>query len=62
MKPANRTVEIIDISDENIRQYWAQRLGVSTEALKSAIRASRNLEFETIFNYLTNKQNLQAAQ
>ncbi|PWS28724.1 hypothetical protein DHW03_02455 [Pedobacter yonginense] len=44
--------ELIDIADEKDRNYWAARLGVSSERLKSAVRAIRNLELTKIKEYL----------
>lgn len=32
--------EIILLSEETDRNYWANRLGVSSEVLKSAVRAT----------------------
>ncbi|PWS33114.1 DUF3606 domain-containing protein [Pedobacter paludis] len=45
--------ELIDIADEKDRNYWAARLGVSSERLKSAVRAIRNLELIKIKEYLS---------
>ncbi|MBC6110497.1 DUF3606 domain-containing protein [Pedobacter fastidiosus] len=55
--------ELIDIADEQDRNYWAARLGVSSETLKSAIRAIRNLELIKIKEYLNmTKTNQTASQ
>jgi len=45
--------ELIDIANEKDRNYWAARLGVSSERLKSAVRAIRNLELIKIKEYLS---------
>ncbi|MGM9478400.1 DUF3606 domain-containing protein [Pedobacter sp. GSP4] len=47
--------EIILLSEETDRNYWAKRLGVSSEALKSAVRATRCITLTQIVAYL-NKQ------
>lgn len=44
--------EIIDISDEQNRNYWATRLGVSGEKLKTAVRAVQSMEFARLKEYL----------
>ena len=35
--------EIILLSEETDRNYWSNRLGVSSEVLKSAVRATRSI-------------------
>lgn len=45
-------IELIEIADEKDRNYWAARLGVNSEKLKSAVRAIRNLELSKIKEYL----------
>jgi len=45
--------EVVEIADEQDRNYWATRLGVSTEKLKSAIRAVQSMEFSVLKDYLS---------
>ncbi|KQR70382.1 hypothetical protein ASF92_10390 [Pedobacter sp. Leaf176] len=52
----NSNDEFIVVADEQERKYWAARLGVSTETLKSAIRASRSTALNSVKNYLINKK------
>lgn len=49
----NANEEFIVIADEQDRNYWAARLGVSTESLKSAVRATRSLTLQQVKNYLS---------
>ncbi|MCZ4244064.1 DUF3606 domain-containing protein [Pedobacter punctiformis] len=51
--PKNPHMELIEVAEESDRKYWADRLGVSCETLKSAIRAIRNMEFSKVQQYLT---------
>lgn len=44
--------ELIDISDEQDRNYWAARLGVSSEKLKSTVRAIHSMEFAKLKDFL----------
>lgn len=44
--------EYIDITDENNQNYWTERLGVSIETLKSAIRACKSMVFVNVSEYL----------
>ncbi len=44
--------ELIDISDEQDRNYWATRLGVSSEKLKSTVKAVQSMEFSKLKDYL----------
>ncbi|RZJ19251.1 MAG: DUF3606 domain-containing protein, partial [Pedobacter sp.] len=34
------------------RNFWATRLGVSIEKLKSAVRATHSLDYQELKNYL----------
>ncbi|MCZ4223435.1 DUF3606 domain-containing protein [Pedobacter rhodius] len=52
----NSNDEFIVVADEQERNYWAARLGVSIETLKSAIRASRSTTLQSVKNYLINKE------
>jgi len=52
----NSNDEFIVVADEQERNYWAARLGVSTETLKSAIRASRSTALNSVKDYLINKK------
>ncbi|WP_316739384.1 DUF3606 domain-containing protein [Pedobacter aquatilis] len=48
----NPTDEYIAIADEIDQNYWAERLGVSIETLKSAVRACRSTVLEKVSEYL----------
>ena len=48
----NLREELIFIAEEKDRNYWADRLGVSFETLKSAIRATRSLTVDKVKGYL----------
>lgn len=48
--------EFIVVADEQERNYWAARLGVSSETLKSAIRASKSTALNRVKDYLVNKK------
>lgn len=48
--------EIILLSEETDRNYWANRLGVSSEALKSAVRATRSIMLNQIIAYLNQQK------
>ncbi|RYD78755.1 MAG: DUF3606 domain-containing protein [Sphingobacteriales bacterium] len=52
----NNKEEFIVIAEEQDRNYWAARLGVSGETLKSAIRACKSTSLVFIKNYLSLKQ------
>jgi hypothetical protein len=39
----NARKEFIEIADEQDRNYWAARLGISTETLKSAVKALHSM-------------------
>lgn len=60
MKNINQTTgtedEIILLSEETDRNYWANRLGVTSEALKSAVRATRCITLQQITAYLTQQK------
>ena len=47
-----KKVEIINISEEKECNYWTQRLGITLESLKSAIRATQCVTLKEISNYL----------
>ncbi|QPH40404.1 DUF3606 domain-containing protein [Pedobacter endophyticus] len=49
----NARKEFIEIADEQDRNYWATRLGVSGEKLKSAIKAIQSMEFTRLKEFLT---------
>jgi len=51
----NSNDEFITVAEEQDRSYWAGRLGVSIETLKSAIRASKSTAFLNVQNYLLQK-------
>jgi hypothetical protein len=44
--------QLIDIAEEENRCFWASKLGVSIEKLKSAVRATHSLEYRLLKNYL----------
>ncbi|WP_343524493.1 DUF3606 domain-containing protein [Pedobacter sp.] len=48
--------EIILLSEETDRNYWANRLGVSSEVLKSAVRATRCITLDQITAYLSQRK------
>lgn len=48
----NARKEFIDIADEQDRNYWAARLGISSEKLKSAVKALHSMEFSKLRAYL----------
>jgi len=50
--------EIILLSEESDRNYWANRLGVSSEVLKSAVRATRCITLNQITAYLNQQKNI----
>ncbi|GAA4212801.1 hypothetical protein GCM10022289_44120 [Pedobacter jeongneungensis] len=60
MKNLNQTTgikeEIILLSEETDRNYWANRLGVSSEVLKSAVRATRCITLHQITAYLNQQK------
>lgn len=60
MKNLNQTPsikeEIILLSEETDRNYWADRLGVSSEVLKSAVRATRCITLNQITAYLNQQK------
>ncbi|QPH40023.1 DUF3606 domain-containing protein [Pedobacter endophyticus] len=47
--------EIILLSEESDRNYWCDRLGVSHEVLKSAVRATKSITLSQIAAYLNEK-------
>jgi len=48
--------EIILLSEETDRNYWANRLGVSSEVLKSAVRATRSIMLNQVTAYLNQQK------
>ena len=60
MKNLNQTTgtedEIIILSEETDRNYWANRLGVTSEVLKSAVRATRCITLRQITAYLSQQK------
>ncbi|KQM76954.1 hypothetical protein ASE74_16910 [Pedobacter sp. Leaf216] len=60
MKNLNQTSsikeEIILLSEETDRNYWADRLGVTSEALKSAVRATRCITLNQVTAYLNQQK------
>ncbi|WP_157258169.1 DUF3606 domain-containing protein, partial [Pedobacter ginsenosidimutans] len=48
--------EIILLSEETDRNYWANRLGVSSEVLKSAVRATRSIMLDQVTAYLNQQK------
>ena len=45
--------EVVEIADEQDRNYWATRLGVSSEKLKSAVKAVQSMEFLKLKDYIS---------
>ena len=50
--------EFIIVADEQNRNYWAAKLGVSIETLKSAIRACKSTTVKSVRNYLSNREKI----
>ncbi|MFD2580952.1 hypothetical protein ACFSR6_00510 [Pedobacter vanadiisoli] len=48
----NARKEFVDIADEQDRDYWAARLGISTEKLKSVVKALHSMEFSKLKEHL----------
>ncbi|WP_025146672.1 DUF3606 domain-containing protein [Pedobacter jeongneungensis] len=48
----NARKEFIEIADEQDRNYWAARLGVTAEKLKSVVKAIQSMEFSILKEYL----------
>lgn len=51
-KMAKARKELVEIADEQDRRYWASRLGVSEEQLKTAIRAVQSMDYIRLKEYL----------
>jgi hypothetical protein len=52
---SNQKTEIVSISEEKDLIYWTIKPGITTEVLKSAIRATRCVTLNDIFVYLDKK-------
>ena len=50
------SAELIDIAEEKDRNFWASRLGVTCEKLKTAVRATHSLEYQKVKSYLRKKK------
>jgi len=48
----NARKEFIEIADEQDRNYWAARLGVTGDKLKSVVKAIQSMEFSILKEYL----------
>jgi hypothetical protein len=48
----NARKEFIEIADEQDRDYWAARLGVTSDKLKSVVKAIQSMEFSVLKEYL----------
>lgn len=46
---------LIDISETHQLVYWADKLGVRPEVIKTAVRASRSNRIEQIINYIISR-------
>ena len=46
------TTQLLDLSEQSELNYWAEKLGVRPEVIKTAVRASRNNSITSIVNYL----------
>ncbi|WP_129717609.1 DUF3606 domain-containing protein [Pedobacter sp. SYP-B3415] len=55
MKNFSNLRETVDISEEQQTLYWTRRLKVSEASLKSAIRATCDVNVQTIEAYLKQK-------
>ncbi|WP_316844952.1 DUF3606 domain-containing protein [Pedobacter psychrodurus] len=53
---SNIKEEIVLLSEETDRNYWANRLGVTSEVLKSAVRATRCITLNQITAYLNQQK------
>ncbi|KQM78086.1 hypothetical protein ASE74_15365 [Pedobacter sp. Leaf216] len=49
----NARKEFIEIADEQDRNYWAARLGVTGDKLKSVVKAIQSMEFSILKDYLS---------
>jgi len=48
----NARKEFIEIADEKDRDYWATRLGITGDKLKSVVKAIQSMEFSVLKEYL----------
>jgi hypothetical protein len=44
--------KIIGVAEEKEQLFWASEFGISIERLKSIIKATRSLDYETIRQYI----------
>jgi len=46
--------QLLDLSEQKELNYWAEKLGVRPEVIKTAVRASRNNSIACIVSYVEN--------
>jgi len=46
--------QLLDLSEQKELNYWAEKLGVRPEVIKTAVRASRNNSIASIVSYVEN--------
>ena len=46
--------QLLDLSEQKELNYWAEKLGVRPEVIKTAVRASRNNSIASIVTYVEN--------
>lgn len=46
--------QLLDLSEQKELNYWAEKLGVRPEVIKTAVRASRNNSIASIVRYVEN--------
>ena len=46
--------QLLDLSEQKELNYWAEKLGVRPEIIKTAVRASRNNSIASIVSYVEN--------
>jgi len=45
-------IQLLDLSQQNELNYWAEKLDVRPEVIKTAVRASRNNSINSIVDYV----------
>jgi len=46
--------QLLDLSEQKELNYWAEKLGVRPEVIKTAVRASRNNSIASIVSFVEN--------
>lgn len=49
--------QLIDIAEEANQSFWASKLGVSIEKLKTAVRATHSLDYQQLKAYFGYNEN-----